>query len=527
MPPTDATPAWVEMRLPASAEDLPPTAPRAIGRYRLLKRLGAGGMGVVYAAATPEGRAVAVKTVHAEYAENADFRARFAREVGLLRRVGGACVVPLVDSGVTAERPWLVTPLVEGPTLGAYVREHGPLEPHLLRGLAVGVAEALVRVHGQGVVHRDLKPANVILSPSGPKVLDFGIARAIDETALTRTGSVVGSSGWISPQHYRGEPATFADDVFAWGALVAYSATGRPPFGGGAADAVAYRVLHEEPDLAGLTGPLAALVRRALDKSAGARPGAAEIVREVSGGHVTSAETATRVVTSLLRDDWSGLPEPAVRRHRVPLATRRPRGRRGRGRALAVGAAAAALLLAVVAGGWWLGRTAQGEGGTAGDAAPSATGEPVAESAPPEVVTTPARVGWSAEPDTPRPGDDAIGLYPFRFSEERSDPISGAHDADFSGAEPMWARVAQDAELYCAAVLCEHASVGDEAYGEGSLDASGYGTIPIEREDLYEHFDAYRPNALTPEVFVVAEVEYTVGADGVAEITRLAEHYFP
>ncbi|MEV2279453.1 serine/threonine-protein kinase [Nocardiopsis sp. NPDC049922] len=523
MPPSKATPNEMEIRLPASAEDLPSTAPRGIGRYRLLKRLGAGGMGVVYAAMTPEGRAVAVKTVHAEYAENADFRARFAREVDLLRRVGGACVVPLIDADTSADRPWLVTPLIEGPTLGAHVREHGPLSPALLRGLAVGVAEALVRIHAQGVVHRDLKPANVILSPSGPKVLDFGIARAIDETALTRTGSVVGSSGWISPQHYRGEAATFADDMFAWGAVVAYAATGRPPFGGGAADAVAYRILHEEPDLTGFTGLLAALVRRALDKSAQERPSAADIVREISGGRTDSAEAATEAVTTLLRDGWSGVPEAPTRRYRVSFSPRPVRTRRGSGRALALGAGAVALLLTVVAGGWWLGRSVQDR--AMEEVPPSTEGVAVSESEPPAVVTTPAWVGWAAEPDTPRPGDDAIGLYPFRFSDQRSDPEFDAHDPDFSGSEPMWARIADDAELYCAAVLCWDETSG--AFTPGDVDASGYGTTPIQREDVFAYFDEYRPNALVPEVYVVAEVRYTVDADGIAEIIRLAEHYFP
>lgn len=522
MSPSRTIPVGAEIRLPASAEDLPSNAPRVIGRYRLLKRLGAGGMGVVYAAISPNGSPVAVKTVHAEYAENSDFRARFAREVALLRRVGGACVVPLIDADVSADRPWLVTPLVEGPTLGAHIRAHGPLPPDLLNGLAIGVAEALMRIHGQGVVHRDLKPANVILSPSGPKVLDFGIARAIDETALTRTGSVVGSSGWISPQHYKGEAATFADDMFAWGALVAYAATGRPPFGGGAADAVAYRILHEEPDLAGLTGPIATLVRRALDKSAQRRPSAADLVRQISGGQVDSAEAATQVVTELLHHGWAGVPEAPTQRHRTNLAPRP--ARKGPGRALALGAGAMALLLVVVAGAWWLGQAAR-EPDRPEAASPEAEGMTVTESDPPPAVTTPAWIGWAAEPDTPRPSDDAIGLYPFRFSDQRSDPEYDAHDQDFSGSEPMWARIADDAELYCAAVLCRDES--GEAHFPGDVDASGYGTSPIRREALFAHFDEFRPNALTPEVYIVAEVRYTVDADGVAEISHLAEHYFP
>ncbi|MGW5880319.1 serine/threonine-protein kinase [Nocardiopsis terrae] len=482
-------------------------------------------MGVVYAAITPEGRAVAVKTVHAEYAENADFRARFAREVTLLRRVGGACVVPLIDADVTADRPWLVTPLVGGPTLGSHISGYGPLSPALLGGLAAGVAEALMRIHDQGVVHRDLKPANVILSSSGPKVLDFGIARAVDETALTRTGSVIGSSGWISPQHYRGEAATFADDVFAWGALVAYAATGQSPFGGGPPDAVAYRVLHETPDLTGFTGPLAMLVRRALDKSAQLRPSAAELVREISGGpQADSAESATQSVTALLQDSWSGVPMATTRRYRVNLSSQAAPPRRGPGRTLAMGAGAAALLLTVVSGGWWLGRSVQVTD-SPGEVPTGTTEVTTTDPEPTSVVTTPALVGWSAEPDTPRPGKDVIGLYPFRYSDQRSDLEYEAYDQDFSGTEPMWARIPDDAELYCASLLCPAEIITE--FGQGEIDNSGYGTTPIQRQDVSGYFEENRPSAIRPEVHVVVDVDYSIGEDGVAEISRMAEHFFP
>ncbi|WP_051061312.1 serine/threonine-protein kinase [Nocardiopsis prasina] len=512
----------VEIRLPTTAEDLPFNAPRRIGRYRLLKRLGAGGMGVVYAALAPDGQAVAVKTVHVEYAENPDFRGRFAREVTLLRKVGGACVVPLLDADVTAGRPWLVTPLIEGPTLGAHIGGQGPLTPALLRGLAVGVAEALMRIHSQGVVHRDLKPANVILSPSGPKVLDFGIARAVDETALTRTGSVVGSSGWISPQHYRGEAATFADDMFAWGALVAYAATGRPPFGSGAADAIAYRILREEPDLTGLDGPLAALVRSALDKSAQQRPSAAELVRVISGEQKDgSAESATRAVTALLHDHWSGAPVPTTQRLRVELPTRRAVPRKRPGRALALTSGAVALLLTVVSAGWWLGHSTQ-----ATDAPAEVSDAPGAsEASAVSLVTSPALVGWSVEPDTPRPSDDAIGLHPFRYTDERSDLEYDAYDQDFSGTEPMWARILDDAELSCAIMLCPEEALTEN--GRGEINNSGYGTTPIQRQDVFDYFAENRPSAIRPEVYVVVDVDYAMGEDGVAEIIRLAEHFFP
>ena len=344
--------------LPASAQDLTPADPGRIGPYRLLARLGAGGMGIVYAAVESDGgtRPVAVKLVHAEFSADAEFRTRFAREVDLLGRVGGACAVPLLAADPDADRPWLATPLVRGATLGEHLRRHGPLDEALVRGLAGGVAEALAQIHGAGIAHRDLKPANVILSPEGPRVLDFGVARAIDQTALTRTGAVSGSPGWISPEQYRGEPVSTADDVFAWGALVAYAATGRPPFGTGNAAVVANRVLSAEPDLEGLHGPLADLARRALAKHAADRPTALELVTGVvqagmpgrAIAPLTDHTAAADAVSAQLDRDWNGVDAGAERSVHAPAADR-PRA----GRLMAVTGAVlgAVLLVAALAGG--------------------------------------------------------------------------------------------------------------------------------------------------------------------------------
>ncbi|MFI5979370.1 protein kinase [Streptomyces sp. NPDC051555] len=268
MPAVPAVPA------PATAVMGPllPGDPPAIASYRLVGRLGTGGMGVVYAAVDGGGRRVALKTVHPQLAADPQFRARFHREVGVLRRVTGPCLVPLVDADPDAAAPWLVTTYVPGPTLHQYVAAHGPLTGARLHLLAAGTAAALAAVHAAGVVHRDLKPANVILSPDGPRVLDFGIAHVTDGTAVTRTGVMTGTPGWISPEQYRDGSADSRGDVFAWGALIAAAATGRPVFGTGAPDAVAYRVLREEPDLAGVPDELHGVLVACLAKEPGERP---------------------------------------------------------------------------------------------------------------------------------------------------------------------------------------------------------------------------------------------------------------
>ncbi|MFJ7966597.1 serine/threonine protein kinase [Streptomyces sp. NPDC096324] len=260
---------------PAQAGD-----PSRIGPYRIVGRLGAGGMGTVHAGVASDGTRVAVKVIHPSQAQDPHFRARFRREVEMSSRVTGPYLVPLLSADANAGTPWLATEYVAGPTLNQQVFARGRVTGPSLYAFAAATAQALAAVHAAGVVHRDVKPQNVILTPSGPRVLDFGIAHADDDTRATRPGATTGTPGWISPEQYRTGDAGPESDVFAWGALVAYAATGRSPFGTGASDAVAFRVTSGEPDLDGVPLPLREIVRGALAKEPGDRPQAADAAEE-------------------------------------------------------------------------------------------------------------------------------------------------------------------------------------------------------------------------------------------------------
>lgn len=264
---------------PLNAED-----PVSIGPFRLLGRLGVGGMGRVFLARSAGGRTVAVKIVHAELAAQDEFRRRFAREVAALERVGGTGTAPVLGSDTAAHAPWVAIGYVPGPSLRAVVGdEFGPLPPATVKALASGLARALVHIHAAGLVHRDLKPSNVLLTVDGPRIIDFGIARAVDTVAdggnLTTTGAVVGSPGFMSPEQVRGDRLTPASDIFCLGSVLAYAATGRSPFGtaDSGVHATMFRIAHDEPDLTDLAPELTGVIRACLAKDPAARPSAAEI----------------------------------------------------------------------------------------------------------------------------------------------------------------------------------------------------------------------------------------------------------
>ncbi|MFH9349998.1 serine/threonine-protein kinase [Kitasatospora sp. NPDC017646] len=264
-------------------EPLEPDDPRQVGEYRVLRRLGAGGMGRVYLGRTAGGRTVALKVIRRELAEDGEFRARFRQEVQAARLVGGRWTAPVLDADTEGRHPWVATGYVAGPALGAAVREFGPLPVDSVRLLGVGLAEALAAVHALGLLHRDVKPSNVLLAPDGPRLIDFGITRALDATsALTRSGSVIGSPGYMSPEQARGTAVGPPSDVFSLGAVLAYAATGEAPFGEGlGVQALLYRVAHEEPELTGLDPQLHAVVAACLAKDPARRPGPRELAERL------------------------------------------------------------------------------------------------------------------------------------------------------------------------------------------------------------------------------------------------------
>ncbi|MEW1614052.1 MULTISPECIES: protein kinase domain-containing protein [unclassified Streptomyces] len=259
--------------------------PHTIGAYRLLGRLGAGGMGRVYLGRSAGGRTVAVKVVHPHFALDEQFRARFRREVESARRIGAQWTAPVLDADPDAPVPWVATGYVAGPPLSQAITEHGPLPEHAVRALGAGLAEALHAVHGQGIVHRDVKPSNVLLALDGPRLIDFGIARALGATvSLTSTGVSVGSPGYMAPEQIRGRDISGAADVFSLGAVLAYAATGAAPFSGDSSAVLLYKVVHEEPELGDLEGELREVVAGCLAKDPDARPAPADLARTLAPG---------------------------------------------------------------------------------------------------------------------------------------------------------------------------------------------------------------------------------------------------
>ncbi|MFF3526367.1 bifunctional serine/threonine-protein kinase/ABC transporter substrate-binding protein [Streptomyces rubiginosohelvolus] len=257
---------------PLSSED-----PRTVGPYRTLVRLGAGGMGVVYLARSAGGSLAAVKVIRAEHAADPGFRARFRREAEAAARITGPWVVPVLGADTEAREPWLATAFVPGPSLAQVVAAGGPLPPVTVRALGSRLAEALAAVHEAGLIHRDVKPGNVLLALDGPRLIDFGIARHEGATALTATGAVIGTPGYLAPEQASAEPLGPPCDVFSLGCVLVYAATGRGPFGEGGGAGALFRTVHEEPDLTGVPSGLTPLIAACLAKDPAARPTASRL----------------------------------------------------------------------------------------------------------------------------------------------------------------------------------------------------------------------------------------------------------
>ncbi|MEV4395322.1 serine/threonine-protein kinase [Nonomuraea sp. NPDC049607] len=310
--------------------------PAQIGPYRIHARLGGGGMGQVFLGRSPGGRTVAVKIVRSDLAGDAGFRRRFADEVKAARKVGGFYTAPVVDADPEGNPPWLATAYIPGPTLHQAVADHGPLPMESVAVLGAGLAEGLDAIHAQNVVHRDLKPANVILTADGPRLIDFGIARALDATSHTRTATVLGTAAFMSPEQATVQTVGSAADVFSLGCVLAFAATGHSPFGEGPVHAVVYRVVHEEPNLSDLPTPLTTLVAACLAKDPAARPTPRALLDELAAlaphnpqraGGAWLPDAVTEVVTlHATRVQPPGTPPPTPHAQSVGNAPAKARG---------------------------------------------------------------------------------------------------------------------------------------------------------------------------------------------------------
>jgi serine/threonine protein kinase len=341
-------------RTPLRADD-----PPRIGHYRLTARLGAGGMGVVYLGVSWDGSPVAIKVLRPDLADSQEFRQRFGREVDALVRVKSTCTVRVIEADSQSATPFMVTEYAEGPSLHEYLAEHGTLNPGMLQDLATGLAEALTVIHAAGIVHRDLKPSNIILTATGPKVIDFGIARRLDTAGMTKTGMMVGSTGFMAPEQISGQPGPEAD-IFIWGVTVAYAASGQSPFGTGNTHSLLYRIMYGEADIAAVPDLLRPMVRAALAKEPEERPTARQLfdrLSSLSPRAEPSYNAATQVMPGPARAGQEAPPRPApvvpasqVSASQVPARSRRSAGRRpalGR-RAVVITLSAVVLVAAAV-----------------------------------------------------------------------------------------------------------------------------------------------------------------------------------
>ncbi|MFI6335448.1 bifunctional serine/threonine-protein kinase/ABC transporter substrate-binding protein [Streptomyces sp. NPDC050535] len=351
----------------AGVQALKPGDPPSVGGYRLLGRLGAGGMGVVYLARSTGGALVALKVIRADFAADHGFRARFRREAEAAGGLTGRWLVPVTAAEPQAREPWLATAFVPGPSLAEAVALHGPLPYRTVRALGARLAEALTEVHAAGLVHRDVKPGNVLLALDGPRLIDFGIARSTGATALTASDVVIGSPGYLSPEQARAQSGDIgpSSDVFSLGCVLAYAATGRRPFGIGTPAAIIFRTVHEEPDLDSAPWALVPLLSRCLAKDPEARPTAEAVRDALAGEGHGEGEWLPPALPRLIAERSSAvlaMPDPGPATLMLP-----PQGPGlSRRRLLTLGSAAGVVIAGGGVAAWAASRSSAGDDGTAG-----------------------------------------------------------------------------------------------------------------------------------------------------------------
>jgi eukaryotic-like serine/threonine-protein kinase len=419
--------------------ELQPDDPGRIGPYRLRGVLGSGGMGRVFLGASADGQLVAVKVIRADLATDPEFRARFRREVTVARKVSSRFTVPLIDADTDGPAPWLATAYVSGPSLADAVTEHGPLPVRSVMELAAGLAAGLSAVHAAGVVHRDLKPSNVLLAHDGPRVIDFGISVAAETSPLTRTGMLIGSPGYMSPEQVEGREVGPPSDIFSLGAVLAFAATGEAPFGSGSAPTLAYRAVYREVNLDRVPAEVRGLIQRCLAKDPGQRPPARDLEFAVSASAVPPTErwvpeAVTRTFLELPDvQDPSGTVTSARLSPVSPLTTGGPgrhaaRRRRRLARPLTIASMVIGLLAASAAGGIALAASGhQSPGAHSGQAAPGPVTSP-ASSAP--VRSTPSTApAAAATPSTSVPATPSASATPTAVTSPSASPTVSSSPA--------------------------------------------------------------------------------------------------
>ena len=339
-------------------QELRPDDPGRIGPYQLRGILGTGGMGRVFLGASADGQLAAVKVIRADLATDPEFRARFGREVTVARKVSNPFTAALIGADADSPVPWLATAYVPGPSLADAVAERGPLPAASVRELAAGLAAGLSGIHAAGVVHRDLKPSNVLLAPDGPRIIDFGISVAAQTSPLTRTGLLIGSPGYMSPEQVEGREVGPPSDIFSLGAVLAFAATGEAPFGSGSAPTLAYRAVYRQVNLDRVPAELRGLIECCLAKDPGQRPAARDLMSGAAPLVATQLSQPGPVPRTVA--DLPVLAEPSMTVTSPRLApappepVSRPRGRRTKrrlARPLAVASILAGVLAASAAGG--------------------------------------------------------------------------------------------------------------------------------------------------------------------------------
>jgi hypothetical protein len=512
---------------------LRPSDPSRLGDYEIVGRLGVGAQGVVFLARTEDREQRAVKLLHPDLAEDTEVRSRFLREAQVARQVARFCTAQIVDVDLAGDRPFVVTEYVDGPSLRTLVADEGPLSGGQLERLAIGMATALVAIHRAGVVHRDFKPANVLIGPDGPRVIDFGISRALDVSSTLSGGRAVGTPAYMSPEQLSGRDADPAMDVFAFGATLVFAATGAPPFGQDSIPAVMSRILTGEPDLGGLSGSLRGLAAACLDKDPARRPNAREALLALLGhdaalvrpenapGEALAVLAAGGTGAGAVRDtgaaggtgtagntgagaaEKSVPPKPAER----TSSGRRPS--RVKARRAAIAALAALATAGCVIGAFWL-ATISDRNGTAG------AGQGGNAVSPPASVLTSGSGSATATRSSARPtaSPQAKSATP---ATGRLPPGGGQDDGPTKTATPpvepgmLWTErggvtISKDQPTYALHVWTEGGPVHWTATTSGPISAPAKGYLPADgRTDVTITKDAGAPDQGCGQMTITGE----------------------